>query len=80
MGGANVPALNRLLLRHYVALSDRVIEARIEVMLDDHRTVHICSGSTVTKVPRNSRVWIAASVDDQAEHVLLDEQRIKHNR
>lgn len=82
MGGANVPTLNRLLHSRNLSLSDRIVTGDMTIVDKNgaKQQLRIASASTLTRVPRNSYVWLAESVlSDEATHVLLEEQRLNNS-
>lgn len=78
MGGANIPALNRLLNTQNIALGDRIVDG--EVRVGNGLTVRLASSATLTKVPKGALVWIVGQpLTDQSAHVLMEEQRLSNN-
>lgn len=82
IGGANVPALNRLLRSRNIFLSDRIVTGDMTIVDGNgaEQQLRIASASTLTRVPRNSYVWLVESaLSDEATHVLLEEQRLNNS-
>ncbi|XP_052230878.1 membrane-bound transcription factor site-1 protease-like [Dreissena polymorpha] len=65
-GGANIPAVNDLLLPLGMAFSDRVIEG--DFMLNDHE-INYASGTSIAKFPQDG-ILVTRTLKDQGHEVV----------
>ncbi|KAK3746384.1 hypothetical protein QZH41_018216 [Actinostola sp. cb2023] len=74
-GGANIPALNELMMSWGMAFSDEVYEG--DFTIGEHK-VHYSSGTSIATFPKGG-VVISKNLNDQAHEVVNGETKMKEN-